>query len=168
MLLDVVEKWAVQFLASRLERSADVLEEVDVADLHDAPWEDVLCGHADGIVLIAGHGTQRVIHVLELREELHHRLEVLRWSEETGRDVMRDVIHPVDERNLLLVAFHRDVFPIDDQGTSEALPVAVPGGDVVVARQSLQFLHQPCVRRIKTAIDACGERPDARAFEMQV
>lgn len=45
---------------------------------------------------------------------------------------MRDVIYPVDEGNLLLVAFDRDVLPIHDQRASEALPVAVPGRNVVV------------------------------------
>lgn len=143
------KKCSVGFFASGLECATDVLEEVHVADLGDAAWEDVLRSHADGIILIAGNAPQRVVHVLELREELDHCLKVLGGGKKADGNVVRDVIHAVDEGNLLLVAFDGDVFPIHNQRASEALPVAVPGGDIVVMRQCLQLLHQACVRRIE-------------------
>ena len=168
VLLKISEETPKGFLAPDFQGSADVLEEVYVADLDDTAWEDILCRHAYGIVLVTGDTTQRVVHVFELREELHHGLEVLRGSEQADGNIVGDVIHAVDERNLLVVAFHGHILPIDDQRAAEALPIAVPGSDVVVVWQSLQFLYQTCIGRIKTSIDACGERTDARALEMEI
>ncbi len=47
---------------------------------------------------------------------------------------MCEVIHPIDERNLLFVALYRDILPINDQRAAETLGIAVPFGDVVVVR----------------------------------
>lgn len=81
---------------------------------------------------------------------------------------MRDVIHAVDEGDLLIVAFHSDILSIHDERASEAFPVAVPGGDIVIMRQSIQFLLHPCVRRVQPSSDAGGQRADACAFEVEV
>ena len=168
MLLEISEEIPVGFLAAYPERPANVLEEMDMADLGDDAREDVLCSHTNRIVLVAGNTAQRVVHVLELREELDHCLMALRGGEEADGNVVRDVIHPVDEGNLLVRALHRDVFPIDEQRASKALPVAVPGGDVIVVGKNLEFLHQACVGRIEPPPNPCSQRTDTCALEMEI
>lgn len=77
VLLEISEEWLVPFFTSDLQCPANVLEKMHMADLDDATREDVLSCHADRIVLVAGHGAQRITRVLEFGEELHHGLEVL-------------------------------------------------------------------------------------------
>ena len=86
MPLDVSEETSVSFLASGLERPPDILQEMHVADLDDAARKDILCRHPNGLVLVASDAAERIVHVLELREELHERLKVLRRREEAGRN----------------------------------------------------------------------------------
>ena len=80
---------------------------------------------------------------------------------------MGDVIHTVDEGNLLLVALHGDVLPIDDQRASEAFPVAVPGCDVIVVWKGCQFPTKLPVGSSGTFLLPVSERTNACALEMQ-
>ncbi len=161
------KKRSVGFFAADPECPADILQEMHMADLDDASGKDILRRHADGLVLIAGDAPQRVIHVLELREELHHCFKVLRGREETSGNVMRDVVHPVDEGNLLLVAFYCHILSIDNERSTKALPVAVPGSDVVVMRDRYQLPYELSVRSSDALPFAMGKRANARTFEMQ-
>ena len=135
VFLDICKESSVRFLAPRLERPPDVLEEMDVADLGDTAGKDVQGCHADGIVLIAGDAAKHISGVLELREELEHGLEVLTEREKTDGNIMRFVVNAVDQGDLLRVTLHRHVLPVDHQRTSEALGIAVPFGDLVVVRE---------------------------------
>ncbi len=167
VLLEVSEETPIGFLAAHLQGSADVLEEVHMADLHDATGEDVLRGHADGLVLVAGDTPERIVYVLQLREELHHDLEVLGGCEEADGNVMCDVIHPVDEGNLLVVPLHGHILPVDDQRASKALPVAVPSGDVIVVGERGQLTYQLPVRPSNPFLPTMSECADACSLEMQ-
>lgn len=55
VLLQVSEETPKDFLAPRLESPANVLEEMNMADLDDAAREDILRCHSDCIILIAGN-----------------------------------------------------------------------------------------------------------------
>lgn len=77
MLFDVGEETSVGFLAPDFQCSSDVLQEMNMADLNNHSGEHIPCPHGNGVILVTGHAPQRIIHVLEFREELHHGLEVL-------------------------------------------------------------------------------------------
>ena len=57
VLFEVSEETPVGFLAADLEGSANVLQEVHMADLHDATGEDVLRRLACRFILITGHAS---------------------------------------------------------------------------------------------------------------
>lgn len=137
-----------------------------MAELDDDTGVDVTRCHANGFVVIADDAQQFVASVLELHEELHHGEKVLRRCEEADRNVMREVIDAVDERDLLLVAFYRHILPIDHQEATETFGVAVGEGDLVVVRQRIQFVHNAPVSCINAFADAGSESPRTRALEM--
>lgn len=167
MLLEVSEETPIGFLAPDPKRSADVLQKVHMAYLGDTTGVDILRSHANSIVLVTGDAAEWIVRVLEFREELHHCLEILRGSEQADGNVMRDVIHAVDEGNLLVVAFHRHILSIDNQRATESLPVAVPGRDVIVVRKRFQFSYELPVGATDAFLLTMGQRTDARALEMQ-
>ena len=167
VLLHICEEYAVGFFTAGLERSANVLQEMNMADLHDAAGEHVLRSHTDGIIFIAGDRAERVTHILELCEELHHCLEILRGSEQADRNVMREVIHAVDERDLLIVAFHRHVLSIDHKRSTETLGIAVPLGDFIIVWDGGQFLHELSVRPADAFAIIRGKRTNAGTFQMR-
>ena len=138
-----------------------------MADLHDAAGEDVLRCLPCRVILITGHASEGISRVLELREELDHGLEVLGWTQEANGDVMGDVIHAVDERDLLVVALHRHVLPIDNQRASETFPVAVPSGDIIVVWQRFQFPHQCAVDATPTFAIVCCKCTNTRPLQMR-
>ena len=80
---------------------------------------------------------------------------------------MRDVIHAVDEGNLLRIAFHGHVLPIHDQRATEALPVAVPRSDIVVMWNGFQFSYQLPVSSSYAFLLAMGERTNTRTLQMK-
>lgn len=167
VFFEVSEETTIGFLAAYPERSPDVLKEVHVADLDNAAGEDILRRHADGIVLVASNTPERISRVLQFCEELHECFKVLRGGEETDGNVVRDVVHAIDERNLLRIALHCNVLPIDDQRAPEAFPVAVPGRDVVVMRKSFQFSYKLPVGASDASPFTMSKRADARPLYVQ-
>lgn len=79
---------------------------------------------------------------------------------------MCEVIHPIDERNLLLVALYGDILPIDDQRITETLRITVPFGNVVVVRDFLQFPHKLSVRPANAFAMISCKCADACSLEM--
>lgn len=79
---------------------------------------------------------------------------------------MREVIHPIDERYLLLVALYGNILPINDQRAAETLGIAVPFRDVVVVRDVLQFPHELSVRPANAFAMIRCKCADACSFEM--
>ena len=167
LFFEIFHKFSVGFLTSHFQGFADVLEEMDVAELDDDSRVHLSCCHADGFIVITDDGKQFVACVLELHEELLHRQKVLGWSEHAYRDVVRQVINPEDEGNLPVVALHGHVLPIDDKEAAESLGIAVRERDVVVMRQSIQFRRQCSVGGINAFADSCRECAGTCAFEMQ-
>ena len=168
VLLEVREETPVGFLAPDLEGSADVLEEMDVTELDDDVREDVSGCHSDGLVIVAGEGNKRVIRIFELLEVLHPSLKALGGCKEADWDVMRPVVDAVEERNLLLVTLHCNVLAVHNEGASEAFPIAVPGGDVVVVREPCQLCDDSRVRSIEAPADPRRKRTNARALEVEI
>lgn len=138
-----------------------------MANLNDAAGKDVLRRHAGSFILVAGDTPQRVVHVLELREELDESLEVFGLGKQTDGNVMRYVIHSVNEGNLFLIALHSDVFSIHNQRATKALPITVPGSNVIVVRQRFQLSDELPVRSPNAFLLAMGECTDARSLEVQ-
>lgn len=81
---------------------------------------------------------------------------------------MGGVINAVDEGNLPIESFHSNELPIDDETPTKSLGIAVPGSDIVVMRELLEFPHHSLVRRIETAIDPRRQRADARSFDVEI
>lgn len=53
---------------------------------------------------------------------------------------MRRVVDAVDERDLLIVTLHGNVFAVHNQRTAESFEVAVRFADFVVVRQGSEFV----------------------------
>lgn len=168
VLLKVCEETPVGFLAPDLERPPDVLEEMHMTQLDDDAREDVSGCHPDGFVIVTGDGDERVVRILELLEVLHPGLKALGGSEEADRDIVRQVVDAVEERNLLLVALHGYVLAVHNEGAPESLPVAVPGGDVIVVGELLKLRNKARIRPIEASVDSRSERSDTRTLEVEV
>ncbi len=134
VLLHFCKETHVVLVRAYPQLSSDVFKEMNMADLHDAARKHVLCRHSDCIVLITRDAPEWIASILEFCEELNESLKIFRGSEQASRDVMCEVIHPIDERNLLFVALYSDILPINDQRAAEAFGIAVPFGDIVVVR----------------------------------
>ena len=166
LFLQISEETPVGLFASYFERSSDVLQEMDVAELDDDAGVDLRGRETDGFVVIADERLQIVAGVLEFREELEHCLEIFRWSEHADGNVVRQVIDAVDERNLPIVAFHSNELSIDNKEATETFGIAVGERDLVIVRESIQFAHERSVGGINALADACSECAGARALEM--
>lgn len=166
LLFEVREEVPVGCFASDFECPADVLEEMHVAELNDATGVDRSRRHADGFVVVTDKTEKLVAGVLELREVLEARLVVLRGGEETDRNVMRQVVDTVDERNLPVVAFDCHVLAIHHEEAAEALGIAVLESDVIVVREPRKLPHNSCIRRVDAFADHACERADARTLEV--
>lgn len=138
-----------------------------MANLHDDIGKDIRSCLFDGRVIITGHRDKWVVHVLELRKELYPRFETFCTGEDTAGKIMCGVIHAIQKRNLLLVAFHLHILAIDNQSTTEAFSVAVPGCEVVVVRNVFQLFDYPRIRSIKPSINAVSKRSNAEPLEMK-
>lgn len=167
LLFEIRKEASVRFLAADFQSPADVLEEMDVAELDDAARVDLTSCETDGFVVIADERLQVVAGVLEFREVLEHRREILRGGEQADRNIMRQVVDAVDEGNLSIVAFHGNELPVHDEEAAESLGVAVAECDRVVVRESIQFARQRSVGRLNALADASRERTGACTFEMQ-
>lgn len=110
---------------------------MDVAELDDAAGVDLTSCQPDGFVVVADERLQVVAGVLKFREVLEHRLEILRRSKKTDRNIVRQVIDAVDEGNLAVVALHCHIFPVHDEEAAEAFGIAVAERDLVVVRKSI-------------------------------
>ena len=163
---DIRNEAPVLLLAPDLQSSADVLQEVDVAELDDAARVHVPSSHADRFVVIADHSEEVVTGILELGEVLHPCLVILARSEEADRDVVGQVVHAVEQRKLLRVSLYFHVLPVDDEETTEALGIAVGERDIVVVRELQKLPHHASVRRIDALANAPGERANARALDV--
>jgi len=137
LFLEIREEVPVGLLASHFERSSDVLEEMDMAELDDCVGVDLFRCHADGFVVVADKSLQVVAGVLQFGEELYEGLIILAWSEHANGNVMRQVIDAVDEGNLPIVAFDRHVLSIHHEEAAEALRIAIAKRDLVVVREML-------------------------------
>lgn len=134
LLLQIFHECSVRFIASYFQCFPDVLKEMHMTELDDDGGVDMLRRHANGFVVITNQCQKFVTGVLEFREKLHESLEVLGGSKQTDRNVMREVIDAVDERNLPVVTFHRHELPIHDEKAAETFGIAVTEGDIVVVR----------------------------------
>jgi len=85
VFLNIFEEWLICFVTAHPKRLSDVLKEMNMAYLDDDVGKDVLCSLFDCRVIIAGHGYERVVCILEPREELHPPPEALRCCEEACR-----------------------------------------------------------------------------------
>lgn len=166
LVFEIFQECSVRFVAAYLQCSADVLQEMHVAKLDDDTGVDSSCRHADGFIVIADESKQFVAGILELYEKLQQRLVVLTWSQHADRNVMREVIDTVEERNFLLISFHGDELPINNEEAAESLGIAVAERHLVVVRQSFQLCHETPVGRIDALADLSGQRPNACALEM--
>lgn len=133
----ILHECPVGFLASDFERLSNVLQKMHVAELDDDMGVDDSRRHADGFIVVADHGQQFVTGVLELCEKLQQRLVILRGCQHADGNIVRQVIDAVNERNLLLKAFHGYKLPIHDEKAAESLGIAIGKGDLVVVRQSV-------------------------------
>ena len=167
MLLDVAEEGDVVFVRSDFELFSDVLQKVYVTDLYDDIGKDILCRLLDRRVVITGHRDERVVHVLELREELLPCFEALCAGEDAAGKVMCGVVHAIQERNLLLVAFHLHMFAIGHQRAAEAFPVAVVVSDLIVVWEHCEFFHYFPVRSTNAHMSSVRKCANACPFEMQ-
>lgn len=167
LLLKILQERPVRFLTAYLERSAEVFEEMNMAELGDDTGIYLLRRHADGCIVVADERLQIVACVFELREVPEHCLEVFRRCKDANGNVMREVVDAVDERNLLIVTFHLHIFPVHDEEAAEAFGIAVREGDLIVMGKHIQFLHNSPIRRINAFSDPRSERTDACAFEMK-
>ena len=167
LLFEIVHESPVGLFAADFERSPDVLEEMHMAELDDAAWVHIFGCHADGFVVIANEGQQFITGVLDLREELDECLVVLAESEHANRNVVREVIDAVDERNLAIVALHRHKLSIHDEEAAETFWIAVGECDLVVVRKSIEFCDNPMVGSIRAFSDPRCERPSACTFQVQ-
>ena len=165
-LFEVIDKFSVRFVASHFQGFADVLQEVDMAELDDDAGVHLTRCHANGFVVIADDSKEFVTGVLELREELHQRREVLRRCKQADRNIMRQVINAVDERNLPVISFYRNKLPVHHEEAAEALGIAVGERDLIVVRQRIQLGHKCSVGGINALPNACSERAGARTFEV--
>lgn len=138
-----------------------------MTDLDNATGKHVLRCHTYGFVLIASDASNRVTHILEFHKELHHRLEAFGRSEHTYWNVVSDVIHTIDERNLLVVAFYGYILPVHNQRTTEALPVAVPSRDIIIVGERFQLSYDLAVGAANTFVLPMRKRADTRPFQMQ-
>lgn len=77
---------------------------------------------------------------------------------------MCGVIHAVQERNLLLVAFHLHVLAIGNQRATEAFPVAVIMSNLVVVWESFQFCNNPSVRCTNANMCSVSKGTNACSF----
>ena len=168
MFFDVFEETVVVLAGSDPQVTANVFEEMDMAELDEDIGEDVPGCHANGFMVIAGDRDERVIYVLQLREVLHPGFKTLRGRKEADGDVMGSVIDAVEEGNLLLVAPHSDVLPVHDDLSSETFPVAVVSRDIIVVRQCIEFLNEACVCPIEALPYSRCEGTDACAFEVKI
>lgn len=167
LFLEIGQEAPVGLFASHFERSADVLEEVDMTELDDDTGVHLFRGETNGLVVVADECLKVVARVLELREVLEHRLEVLRWCKQADGNVVGQVVDAVDEGNLPVVAFDCHILSIDHQKPAEAFGIAVAERDLVVVRESIQFMYERSVGRVNAFADAGRERAGARALEMQ-
>ena len=167
LLFQIGEKTSVRLFAADFERSSDVLEEVDVAELDDDIGVDGFGRHADGFVVVADERLKCVSGVLELREILEHRLVVLGGGQQADGNVVGEVVDAVNERNLVVIAFHGDELPIDDEEATETFGIAVTERDIVVVGQCLQFGHNASVGCVDAFADSSGNRADAGTLQMQ-
>jgi len=78
------------------------------------------------------------------------------------------VIHAVKERNLLPIALHFHVLAINYQRTTEAFPVAVTSGYIVVVGKKFQLFHDPRIRSVQAFADAMSKRAYARSLEVEI
>lgn len=167
LFFEIGHESSVGLFAADFKCSSDVLKEMHMAELDDATWVHIFGCHADGFIVIADENLKLIAGVLELREELHECLIVLAESEHANRNVVRQVIDAVDERNLPIVAFHSYKLSIDDEKAAEAFGVAVRECDLIVVRKMLQLCDYPIVGSIRSFADPCSERSSACTFQVQ-
>jgi hypothetical protein len=165
--LNIFEEAHVIFACSDFELLADVFEEMDMADLDNDIGEDILCSLLDSWIVITGNRDEWIVHVLQLRKELHPCFEALRAREDATREIVRCVIHAIEEGNLLLVALHLHIFSINNQGTTEAFAVAIVMRDLVVVGKVLQLFYDPCIRSIESSTDTVCKCANTQSFEMK-
>lgn len=122
--------------------------------------------HTDRFIVVADQCKKFIAGVFQLREELEQCLVVLRGSQHTDRNVMREVIDAVDERNLPIISFYGHEFAINDEEAAEPLGITVRKSHLVVVWQSFQFCRDAPVGCICSFPDVSGHRADARALEM--
>jgi len=77
VLLDIMEEAVVVLTTAYAKVPSDVLEEVNMTHLNEDIRKDVLCSHLDRLIVITRDCHKRIIHILELREELYPRFKAL-------------------------------------------------------------------------------------------
>ena len=164
---EIFHKCSVGFVASHLERSSDVFEEVHMAELDYNPGVDCFRRHTDGFIVVADESKELIAGVLQFREELEQCLVVLAGSQHADRNVVREVINAVDEWNLAVVPFHRNEFPVYNEEATESLGIAVGQSDVIVVRKRIQLCDNASVGRIGSFSDVSRHRTNARALQMR-
>lgn len=167
LLFEISHKSSVRLFAADFEGSSDVLKEMHMTELDDATGVHISSRHADGFIVIADESKQFISGVLELREELHECLVVLRECEHANRNIVREVIDAVDERDLAIVSFHRHKLSIHDEEAAETFWIAVGEGDLIVVRKRIEFCDNPMVSSIRSFADSRGKCPGACTFQVQ-
>ena len=77
---------------------------------------------------------------------------------------MCHVIHAVEERYLLLVAFHLYVLPIDNKGATKAFSVAIVMRYLVVTGENFQFINYSSKRSTNASMSSVSKRTNACAL----
>lgn len=167
LLFQIFHECPVGFLTSYLQCFPDAFQEMHMTELDHDIGVDGSCRHANGFVVITDEGLEFVAGVLELCEELQQCLVILAGCQHADRNVMREIINAVDERDFLIVAFHCDKLSIDHKEAAEAFRIAVGERDLIVVWKSVQFSDNPVVSSIRSFADVCSDRADTRAFEMR-
>ncbi len=166
LLFQIFDETPVRFLASHLQGLSNVLQKMDMAELDDDTRIDSNCCHANGFVVVADQCLQVIAGVLQLREVLEHRLIVLGRGKQADRNIVRQVIDAVDERNLSIIAFHCHELPVDNQEAAETFGIAVGEGDLVVVWKGIQLFCETPVGCIDAFADLGGKCTDACSLQM--
>lgn len=157
LLFKIAHEHSVGLFATYFECSSDVFEEMHMAELDDTTGVHISGCHANGFIVIADENQQFVAGVLELGEKLDQGLVILRRCEHANRNVMREVIDAIEERNFPIVTLHGHELPVDDQEAAEAFGITVRECDFIVVRQMIKLCDNSLVGCIGSFADPRGE-----------
>lgn len=145
-LFEVGDEWTILLLGSRVQCTANVLQEMRVAELHKLVLVHGIQCCPDVLIVIADNPTKAVVGIPQLHEELSTSEIVLARHENTDRNVMGFVVDAIDEGNLSVVSLHLHVLSIHEQAIAVLVGVAVFECDEIVVGKFCQFVAELPVR----------------------